>query len=618
MKTKFNIILLMLFCLGLASCEDYLDVNPEFGLSEDIVFSNYETLSAYLDNCYVVLNDELNWTSQNRENTAIYALSDEAGCIANNSNMVEVLNTGAWSNQSDVPEIGWYNPANRIWRAPVYSNATYSIRIANKVLETLEGDLSANLTEDQKNEIAGQAYFFRAWYYFQIIQRFGGMPLLDKAFSGDDNTDLDRLTYSESSEWLISDLEKAIGFLPDRWSDIETGRITKGAALALKSMAALYAASPLMQNDLNSIQYSDYGQAWAERAAEYASDALKYIASGAGGSGPSSYRLMDGSEYQNIFYYEEVSVSDEQIWYRQDMAHKNRADKSNKFLYLPRRFAGGNSAIFTNPTQNIVDKFEVINNGIAYPIDDPRSGYDSQNPYANRDPRFYNNIIIPGEEWGVDKKGKKLYQELYVDGIDYKEASVNSQTNARDISGYMCKKYIWPEAVDGTRQWTLYNRNMVYIRVAQVYLDYAEAMNEAYGPTADPKGYGLTAVQAINVIRNRVGLSDVLIEFTASKTDFRDKIRDERAVELMWENHRWFDLRRWMIAEDVLGEPIRGVKAIPPSNHKSVKDKSTLNFTFEYFDALSEQRVFNLRHYWYPLPATDVQDLFNYKQNPGW
>src|SRR5690606_33209642 len=121
------------------------------------------------------------------------------------------------------------------------------------------------------------AYFFRAWYYFQIIQRWGGMPLLDKAFKPDDELDLPRLTYSESSEWLIADLDRAIELLPDVWSQNEYGRASKGAAYAVKSMAALYAASPLMQNDLSSVRYLDYSPEWSKKAARYAHETLSYI-----------------------------------------------------------------------------------------------------------------------------------------------------------------------------------------------------------------------------------------------------------------------------------------------------------------------------------------------------
>ena len=143
-------------------------------------------------------------------------------------------------------------------------------------------------------------------------------------------------------------------------------------------------------------------------------------------------------------------------------------------------------------------------------------------------------------------------------------------------------------------------------------------MNEAYGPNSDPNGYGLTAVDAINVIRNRVNMPNVRSEQTASKEVFRNKIRQERAVELMWENQRWFDLRRWMIAEEVFDKPIQGIRAYPPAGHRQVADKSTLDFDYEVIDLSTEQRVFGLRYYWYPVAQPDALNLTNYKQNPGW
>lgn len=617
MKTKIYKILMLLAFVSFASCEDYLDVSPDLGLSEDDVFSSYESTRGYLDNCYEVLMDMHHWRSQGLNRSTVNALSDEAGSPFN-GNIQSVLNSGAWSNRwNAIPELGWGGSA-QYDQGSAITNAVYAIRVVNKVMARVENDEVPGLTAAQKDELLGQAYFFRAWYYFQVIQRVGGMPILDSAFTSDDDIDLERLNYSESTEWLLTDLDKAIEILPDVWNDNEFGRITKGAAMAVKSMATLYAASPLMQNDINSTQYLNYSQPWAERAAAAANDVIKYINSGSGGAG---FRLMNKSEYKNIFYTDGIQASPESIWFRLDAGKRSSQSRGLRCNYLPQYFSGGtgnDATAYSNPTQNIVDMFEVVNNGAAYPITDSRSGYDPQNPFVNRDPRLYNNVIFPGEEWGVQGSGKTIYQELYVDGRDYKRQTTSGYTKNRLLSGYMSKKYIWPEANNFTKQYDIYNLNHIYIRVAQIYLDYAEAMNEAYGPNADPKGYGLTAVEAINIIRNRVEMPDVLSEFTSSKETFRDRIRNERAVELMWENHRWHDLRRWMIAEDVFKNPIRGIRAIPPAGHESVEDKSTLDFTYEYIELSTEQRVFSIRNYWYPVSETDAQDLFNYKQNPGW
>lgn len=610
----------VLFVAGIlvcfSSCRKYLDVAPDAALDEDDVFSTYLGIRGYLDQCYLALNDIHDWQSQGAQRHSVNALSDEMGTLYqdNSSRIPFVLNTGNWLNQNCV-ELGWNSGASGA-NGFVISNSFNSLRVANKVIEKIND--VPGVSAEQKKELLGQAYFFRAWYYFQIIQRWGGMPIFDKAYSPNDDLDLARLNYHTSNDWLITDLDKAYELLPHKWPDDQTGRATKVAALAVKEMAQLYDASPLMQNDINSISQKEYNVERAKLAAKYANEVLKYIASNPGGT---NYRLMAGAEYENIFYTNPQFASDESLWYNMDAGRRDQ-QRGLRVHYIPQFFSGGtgnDAASFNPPTQNAVDMYEVINGGQAYPISDSRSGYNDQNPFANRDPRFYNNIIIPGEKWGVDKSNKQLYMEMYVGGRDYNLTLTNNQVNKRQTTGYVCKKFIWDEASTFAGQFNLNKVNTIYIRVAQIYLDYAEAMNEAYGPNADPEGYGLTAVQAINTIRNRVGMPNVLPEFTADKTTFRERIRNERAVELQFENHRWFDLRRWMIAENVFSKPIRGVRAMPKAaNHGSVADKSTLQFNYNYIPITTEVRVFEKRHYWYPLPKNHVDDLYNLIQNPGW
>lgn len=602
---KLSILSITLLFITLTSCEDYLEKSPDLGLTEDDVFQEYESARGFLDQNYSMLEDFHIWSSQGLFNLNYTSISDETALIIDDLNLTRFVIAGQWKDFPNKGEIGWNGCCGN--QSPIMGRAFRGLRITNKIIANVE--TVPDLSQDQINELLGQAYFLRAWWYFNIITRWGGMPIFDKVYKPTEDLDLPRLTYQESTQWLITDLEKAIELLPHQWDDAEAGRATKGAAYGLKSMAALYAASPLMNNDLNTIQNNGYNTEWAKMAARYAKDAIDYVNSGAAGRP----RLVGGDEYEHIFYHDNF-VGDEDLWYRADVGRHN--DRDLRSLYIPKRInndggQGFSAMNYANPTQNSVDRFE-MNNGL--PIDDPNSGYDPARPFENRDPRFYNNIFVPGEQWGVNAANRPLYLETYVGGRDYKLAANVNVTSNRMITGYANKKFIWTEANGFTRNYGLYNYNMVYIRVSQLYLDFAEAMNEAYGPNSDPEGLGMTSVQAINMIRNRVGMPDVLPQFTGSKDAFRGRVRNERSVELMFEHpHRWNDIRRWMIAEEIFSEPLEGVRAYPTTSGNAPQD-----FTYEFIPLITEQRNFETKHYWYPVPPDHVDNLFNFSQNPGW
>jgi hypothetical protein len=376
-----------------------------------------------------------------------------------------------------------------------------------------------------------------------------------------------------------------------------------------------------MQNDLQTIQIKEYDKDRAKLAAQAATAVLTYMQE----HSDLNYRMMTASEYKNIFYWPSPPFTQpEYLWYnRKRVAEQQRYIRSH---YLPYEYSlatGWDGAVYQAPTQNMADLFEKKGaDDIFYPITNPKSGYDAQNPYQDRDPRLKNNILVPGEKWGIDKSNKPLYITTYIGGDVANSLLSNPATKARMNSGYMCKKFIW-EGADNYSNLFVTNRIiMVYIRVAQIYLDLAEASFEATGSaTAVVEGCTLSAEAALNVVRERIGMTRLPAEIVSDPTQFREAYRRERGVELMFENSRWWDLRRWMIMHEVFAgnSPVKGMRAVPVNpNHGSIADKSALQFTYETIDLTPEVRAYTMRNYWYPFPLDDVAALKNLQQNPGW
>ena len=625
---KIRYILVGILTFGMlsvcTSCEDFLDKSPDMGLSEDDVYKDYASIRGFMDRSYNFIDNFHSYQTYNNGRTYIGAISDEFASLYNFTE-AKPINSGNWLTKEGKDfEIG-NNDANG--GTSIYKAYT-GLRIVNRVIRDI--DLVPGLSDVQKNELLGQSHFLRAWFYFQLIKRYGGMPLFDKLFAGDGDEDLPRKTYHESHDWMMTDIEKAITMLPDMWDDNNIGRPNKIAAMAFKSMAQLYDASPLMQNDLNSVQVLDYDKDRARLAAKSANDVLKYIDN----HSEFGYRLMSKDEYKNIFYWQVPPyVQPEYLWYNRKQNTPGGNYNSNEaFTRYARAFwlaseyaqGTGNDAVAYNaPTQNMVDLYEKQGeDGLYYPITHSKANYDAQNPYDKRDPRFYNNILYPGNKWGVNASNAVQYITTYIGGPMYNTVLTNNQSNKRQQTGYLCKKYVW----EGEDQWKkLYGLNRVitvFIRVSQVYLDLAEASFEATGSaTAKVEGCDYSALQAINVIRNRIGIGDMPSAIYSDNDAFRKAIRRERGVELMFEDHRWWDIRRWMIAHELFAEqyPLKGIEATPKDkNHANVKDKSTLQFTYKVVDIIPEERVFGMRNYWYPFSMNDAASLNNLTQNPGW
>ena len=614
MKKYYKQLLFFLVALSVVSCEDYLDVSPELGISKEQVFTDYYSTLGAVDRANRLIQNyvyaDTDWASE------LGVMSDECQVSHVKFPPHTVFNAGAWMN-SGFRELGGmeFEDRNEEFHGNDHltepaSKALLAIRSVNLVLENIDQlveyptELGFTQTE-LKNQLLGQCYFLRGFHYFQIIRRYGGFPIMNVSYDVDKDFDEVRPSYLESTDFLVSDMDKAIGLLPEVWNNQNKGRATKTSAKALKAMALLYGASPLMNPQLN-----PYGSNTKTYNQEYAMAAAKAAAVAINDFGNGGYAMYPMSQYTDNWYSRATAIPMESI-IQSPLSRNtdpNGSGRAGQGWFLP-QFAGG-WLIEGNPTQNAVDWFETKQ---GYDVNDPDAatigGFDPADPYANRDPRLRALISVQGDDMfeGLPNPGNNAIRILDAKpgGWHYKfETGKNKM-----FTGYYHKgKHKWP----GCDKWNRasgYYRNFPHLRVAQLYLDFAEAANEAYGPNGAVPGSSLTAVDAINVVRARAEMPGVIAKYTADKDAFRKRIYNERAVELYHEFHRWHDLRRWKLSIDVLADgEIYGAN-ITEVGGNIVYGKKVIE---------GAQRVFEDKHYWYPFPTSVMNIMLSFEQNPGW
>ncbi|MDR1336333.1 MAG: RagB/SusD family nutrient uptake outer membrane protein, partial [Tannerella sp.] len=528
---KIQHLILLIILPVIPACEDWLDKAPDMGLTEEVVFNDFNSVRGYLDNCFWLTHDfsTANYTGTGRQH--ISKISDECA-EPYGGKLSSVFNRGAWFNQPYVAEIGWAT-AGTMYFLPDGANndntpvgiiprSFFGMRICNKIIEKVPE--MNGLSQEQKDRLLGQAAFFRSWFYFEVIRRIGGMPILDRPFTSDDDFDLPRLSYGESTDWIVRELDNAVALLPYEWPETELGRPTKTAARALKSMAMLYAASPLMRNPTGRIdQYVEYDTERAKRAADLAWECLDDIE-----QNYPKQKMMPREEYKNIFYHSPNFVSDESLWYLNSTGYnRDGGEPSLAIHWQPIAFAnrpGNFGQMNHSVSQNMIDMFETAN---GYPVrleddgwitEDP--AFDPAQPFAGRDPRLTHFILLPGERFGTFKNSNT---ENYLCTWQSPEGAgtvlgreIDRPSASQVLTRYLLKKYQWETAISYGKEagsaksgYADNYYNCIHIRTTQVWLDYAEALNEAYGPTAVPAGHLHSAVDALNRVRNRVGMCNV-------------------------------------------------------------------------------------------------------------
>lgn len=449
----------------------------------------------------------------------------------------------------------------------IWGDAYKGIRKCNEFFKDIE---TSSIVQQSKDEFMGEVKFLRAFFYFQLVERYGGVPLITEAQSLDDDLLVARNTIDECFDFLSTEFAAAADLLPESGAK---GHATKGAALAMKGRALLFYASPLFNpgNDQSRWQ-----------AAAAANKAVMDLG---------VYELYP--DLKNLFLDPANKESIFELQY-----HLPEKDHGWDSQLKPNWLAHGNAGQ-CSPLQELVDAFPMENGKM---ITDPTSGYDPQNPYVGRDERFYASIGYNGAEYSGTRGGQltTITLQIYDGGRDFNgdpsTQVYNTYTGYFTLKGIDPNNTVYTKAEGSTQPW-------MYIRYAEVLLNYAEAQNEAVGPDA-------SVYAALEKIRGRAGITNP-ISPGMSQDEMRKLIHNERYVELCFENKRYWDLRRWKLADEYLnGVQYTGV--IPTKNPDG-------SFSYAYGNTVDAQPiVFEEKMYWFPIPHDEILKDPNLEQNPGW
>lgn len=565
MKNKL-IIFAGIFALSLfAACSKdggILDQEQTSDLNEQTTFVDSARTMQFLTRIYTDMGFSAD-PKRFGSSVGVYSICDEVESSLQSATAYNIIfQTGAVS-AINIPTDAW--------------DVTYAnIRRVNVLLSHLP---TTPLSSGLKTRVEGEARFLRAWYYFILIKHYGGVPLVgDVVYAPTDAISGKRNTYEECVNYISSECDAAANLLPLQQQGLNYGRITKGACLALKSRLLLYAASPLFngRSEMDGILgYPTADNSRWNKAAQAALDVINL----------NQYSLLDISSPPGYGFQKVFTLRKNSEYILQDMAGNNRTLES---IWDPATRTGSGSAM---PYQELVDAFGTIN---GKPITDPTSGYDPNNPYANRDPRLGYTILF---NQGIMLNTSKTYTPV--------NTYVGAPQDGFPITktGYYLRKFLDDNTIASSSSAPT-ERCFPLIRYAEILLNYAEASNES--------GDIATAYEEIKAIRKRAGINpggdnQYGLKIGMSKEEMRTVIQNERRVELAIEEHRYWDVRRWKIAPDVANKTLHGMKIT----------KSGSTFSYELIDVRTP--VFNSeKWYLWPIPQGEVNKSAELLQNPGW
>jgi len=585
-----------------AGCKKYLSQVPDENLTLDKTFDSWPTANQFLSNVYSRVPNEYGQRDPGGDqNAGVWTAASDEGELTWQDRVTNNINNGSWDASTGIVESYW-------------SNYYQGIRAASVFLQ--RADQISGISPDQVKQHKAEARALRAIFYFYLMRIYGPVVLMGETpVAVDASLQIPRSSFDECTAYVTGELETAAGDLPVQYAsnDQDGGRITKGVALAIRAQALMYAASPLFNGnpDYAALKNKDGKQLisqtadlnkWKTAAAAYHDFISQFV--------PTVYDLNVETTNGVVDPYMSCKNAIIKDW-----------NKEAIFIRVPNSIGpwqyaltpfhdgapGGNDSrggTAMDATQNMVDAFFTAN---GRSIDDPASGYQSSgytnfqaplddqsraiyNPWVNREPRFYVNITYSGSLW-LNTQNGEIHTEFFYHG----NSGHSKTSNDYSRTGYVARKAM------GFGKWDFNNRTLILLRLAEVYLNYAECLNESDPGNADILKY-------LNLIRVRAGIPGYgsgSLPAPANQDEMRTALRKERRVELAFENNRFFDVRRWKIAEQTDNGPMYG-----------------LNIDFDLPDFLKvvvfENRVFTKQHYLFPIPSNDVNNDKQLIQNTGW
>lgn len=621
MKNKIIYILFAFFSAGLmfTSCTDYLDRDSDSVLSREDAFKNFNNFQGFVEVIYNVIPDvaKHNWVSS-------FNWGDDEVITTGNGEYlmgyaIDGGNYRSYFNKGDCfLDRSWKVDGDRFAKS-LWGGGWYAIRQANLGIEALENGMLKDATQEEREFIEGQLYFFRAWTYFQLTTYWGGLPYMLKPLAPDAQFNLPRESYQENAEKMAADFQRAADLLPIDWDNTTTGNRTKGNnafrpnkiwALSYLGKTLLYAGSPLMQNGGENNNRS-YNADYCKRAAEVLGTVLNMVE-----AGQTQYAMVSFDKYSSLFYTKEqnwlMPGGTEAIMRSPTFGADSYWRQMNSYQLAA--ICEGDGIILC-PAANYVNYFGMAN---GLPLNDPQSEFNDEQPWKGRDPRFYNNFIYDGVRMiKAPSDNNKQYQ--YANFYDGGNCCNDPRTTSR--TGYFNYKFI-PVGANKDDNDYGYGKathfHLSWLRLAEVYLLYAEAVAQGYGsPTAKATTFTKSAVDAVNVVRERAGVEGVATAYTADLEKFMGEVRRERAVELAFEGHRFNDLRRWKL----LTEYPYNIKTMQKFDRAEEfdpaadpKERKVRNFR----EVVVTERKLSGKHYWLPFKTEDVTMYPEFYQNPGW